>query len=361
MGRPRKRQFVEMQGEGDIVDQTHTSQAPESLCFLGSLEYAGDGSAVPYSATEQSHISSSVDDADPLTALLNHPSSWLLGAQTPIHGPPIDFANVGFGSSNEDGTLPPLDPIFQVLPPLPTPDGATDTSPCSCLSSIYLSLAALQRMPSDIVSALKTVRGAAAVAAQTIWCPQCGAVLLTTTTPLIDSFQNMMLLGTLLPVVAHAYQRLLAMVDKETNNAIAANETKSFSLHEYGGLCRHEMDLADALPCVQQDLLFNTVDMPPMQWRTTVRALLRVDIYGHESPGFKHKGLKDLVSELEHRQRVRHDLLDAAQAAGTLDNRLLGHGFNHNSGKKSCDENDAPQCIQMIKIAKHAIDQLLIA
>jgi hypothetical protein len=98
-----------------------------------------------------------------------------------------------------------------------------------------------------------------------------------------------------------------------------------------------------------------------MQWRTTVRALLRIDIYGHESPGFKHKGLKDLVSELEYRQRVRHDLLDAAQAAGTLDNRLLGHGFNHNSGKKSCDENDTPQCMQMIKIAKHAIDQLLIA
>ena len=37
-----------------------------------------------------------------------------------------------------------------------------------------------------------------------------------------------------------------------------------------------------------------------------------------EQPSFKHKGLKDLVSEMEERQRVRHDLLDAYEASGAV-------------------------------------------
>jgi len=37
-----------------------------------------------------------------------------------------------------------------------------------------------------------------------------------------------------------------------------------------------------------------------------------------EQPGFKHKGLKDLVSEMEQRQRARHDLLDAYEASGAV-------------------------------------------
>jgi len=63
---------------------------------------------------------------------------------------------------------------------------------------------------------------------------------------------------------------------------------------------------------------------------------------------------------MEYRQRVRHELIDAAEAAGTLDPRLLGHGFRPKPGK-TCSDSDTPQCLQMIKMAKHAIDELLIA
>ena len=372
MGRPRKRRFVEASMQDQAPEQIHISQEPEpSSYLLDSFEYVDEALDVQYSTTGQPVVSSSLDDAfkDPVTRIRNSPVTWLLPDQALFQGPPINFGDVSFGP-RESNSVPPLDPIFHLSPVLPSPPSTdseratpTNTSPCSCLSSIYLSLAALQQLPSDIAGALKTVRRAAAVAAKTIWCPQCGAVLLTTTTPLIESFQNTMLLGTLLPIVAHGYQTLLSMVDDETNAAIAGHETKSFNLHDYGGICGRDVnsaDAADSMSCIDSELLFNTVDMPPIQWRTTVRALLRVDIYGHESPGFKHKGLKDLVGEMEYRQRVRHELIDAAQAAGTLDSRLLGHGFHHKSGKKSCDP-ETPQCLQMIKMAKQAIDHLLIA
>jgi hypothetical protein len=367
MGRPRKRQFVEVLNPVPPEERNHRGQGSELPSSpVDGLEYTDGTLAAQYFTTGQPLVSSSLEDTfkDPVTAALDTPGAWLLGDQAFL--PPINFGDVEFGTS-ESNSVPLLDPIFHLSPSLPTPpttdsEGATstDTSSCSCLSSIYLSLAALQQLPSDIATALKVVRRAAYVAAQTIWCPQCGAVLLTTTTPLIEAFQNTMLLGTLLPIVAHGYQRLLDMVDKETNAAIAANETKTFSLHDYGGLCGGNMDPQDALPCVERDLLLNSVDMPPIQWRTTVRALLRVDIYGHESPAFTHKGLKDLVGEMEYRQRTRHELLDAAQAAGTLDTRLLSHGFHHKAGKK-CGDSDTPHCLQMIKMARHAIDQLLIA
>lgn len=371
MGRPRKRQLVEEPNQKPGPEQNPKAPEPELLSsFVGDFDYNDETLAAPYLATGQQPISSSFDEMfkDPVTTALNTPATWLLGdQQTLLNGHPINFGDVDLGSAESDNIPPLVDSDFQMpqLPPSPptTDNGpiSTDTGSCSCLSSIYLSLAALNQLPPDIVTALKTVRRAAAVAAETIWCPRCGSVLLTTTTPLIESFQNTMLLGTLLPIVAHGYKKLLDMVDVETHAAIAANETKVFNLHGYGGLCGgRDVNLQDALPCVEKDLLFNNVTMPPMQWRTTVRALLRVDIYGHETPGFKHKGLKDLVGEMEYRQKVRHELLDAAREAGTLDPRLLGHGFHHKNGK-NCDGSNTPACLQMITMAKHSIDHLLIA
>ena len=366
MGRPRKRQFAELPTLRP--EQNHAGGEPESVSFfVDGFGYTYGTSTTQHFTAGQPPIFSALDDVfeDPVATALDSPSAWLLGDQTLLQGPPINFGNIDLGSADTTNIFS-MNPVFQPPPTLSTPPSTegegptpTSTSPCSCLSSIYLSLAALQQFPSDIVTALRTVRRAAAVAAQTIWCPRCGAVQVMITGPLIESFQNTMLLGMLLPIVAHGYHRLLDMVDKEANAAIAARQSKTFNLHDYGGLCGREVNSQDALPCVEKDLLYNIVDMPPVQWRTTVRALLRTDIYGHETTGFKYKGLKDLVSEMEYRQRVRHELIDAAEAAGTLDSRLLGHGFRHKPG--ACGDSDTQSCLQMIKMAKHAIDELLIA
>jgi hypothetical protein len=369
MGRPRKRQqFVEATIQESNPDQNNRAQEPVLFSsFVDNFDYNNDSLASSYSTPGQPLISSSLHNPfeDPvMRAIINSPGVWLLGDQTVLKGPSINYGDVdlGFGENN----IPALDGAPQLstisMPPISESEisPSTGAGPCSCLASIYLSLAALQQFPSDIVSALKTVRNAAAIAAQTIWCPQCGVVVLTSTNRPVEFFQNTMLLGTLLPIVAHGYQRLLKMVDNETDAAVAANQTKRFSLHDYGGLCGRQLDIQKEMTCVDKDVFSSGIEMPPVQWRTAVRALLRVDIYGHETPGLKHKGLKDLVGEMECRQWARHELIDAAAAAGTLDTQLLGHGLFNKTGEK-CDVPKIHGCLEMLKMAKAAIDNLIIA
>lgn len=229
---------------------------------------------------------------------------------------------------------------------------------------MYLALASLQTFPSDIKSALYTVRSAAKTAQRSIWCPQCGAVMLTENQPPIESFQNTMLLGTILPVIANGYGKVLQMVDDETNVAIAAGQMKSFQFHDYGGL---NCDLKASIPCIaKQDMLHN-MEMPPQQWRTSVRALLRIDVYGLEDGGIKHEGLKDIIGEMEERQRTRHHILDAHIARGTAEKAFPkfwsgGHVVG-GTGQQRCLEemNKTPTCMEIIKMARFAIDSLVIA
>jgi len=225
---------------------------------------------------------------------------------------------------------------------------------------MYLALASLQQFPTDIASALKVVRGAAATAANSIWCPQCGSIVLETPNPPIEAFQNTMLLGTILPIIANGYQKLLWKIDQETEVAEAAEEQKTFRFQDYGGLCGKQQINREAMNSVEKELFFNSVEMPPQQWRSTVRALLRVDIYGHEQEGFKHKGLKDLVSEMEHRQKFRHEMVDAYVAAesGPLQLGTMDMGA---FGQKLCSGDQTHGCLQILNMAKVAIDSLLIA
>lgn len=106
---------------------------------------------------------------------------------------------------------------------------------------MYLALASLQQLPSDSVSALRAVRGAAHVAANCIWCPQCGSVAVDNPNPPIESFQNTMLLGTILPIIANGYQKLLIIIDNETSAAEAVGQTKTFRFQDYGGLCGQQV------------------------------------------------------------------------------------------------------------------------
>ena len=233
---------------------------------------------------------------------------WHFGDIELLAGPHINFEEVNFES--DDDYILPADPVPLVSTvskssiedsETSTPQSTTSLPHCSCLASMYLALASLQQFPSDIVTALATIRGAAATAANSIWCSRCGSVLLSTATPSTESSQNTMLLGTILPIIANGYSRLLNMNDIESNEAIASGKMKIFSFHDYGGLCGRQESIQQAMSCLEVELFFNAVEMPPAQWRTTVRALFRVDIYGHEQPGFKYKGLKDLVDEMEYR------------------------------------------------------------
>jgi hypothetical protein len=166
-----------------------------------------------------------------------------------------------------------------------------------------------------------------------------------------------MLLGTILPIIANGYGRLLKMIDDETANAIATGRTKRFEYLEYGGLCESQKPLLEALECIGKALPLANKEMQPSEWRRTVRALLRVDIYGHEQPGFKFKGLKDLIAEIEHRQNTRHDILDAQAAAGLP----LPEGHFPDLKGSLCLGEKTRGCAEILKMAKVAIDSIVIA
>ncbi|KUJ20527.1 uncharacterized protein LY89DRAFT_579338 [Mollisia scopiformis] len=361
MGRPRKRQFIETTREEPTNNANIDIDVSALPLVADDLEGYNDSNvAEPYFTNTQSSYGLRPEPTSEqlMSKLDNGRTIWHFGDGDIMNGPHINFGNIDFGPP--DGPLPSLDSA----PQLTTSNASVSDSeqstpqalplgPCSCLPSMYLSLSALQTLPTDIVVALKTVRSAAATAASCIWCAQCGAIVLDNPNPPIESFQNTMLLGTILPIIANSYQKLLKMVDDETDAAEAAGETKTFRFQDYGGLCGKQKTVEHTMACLDKELMFNAVEMPAHQWRTTVRALLRVDIYGHEQDGFRHKGLKDLVGEMELRQRTRHDMLDAHVAAGNMEYGSFG--------QKLCLGEQTHGCLQILKMAKVAIDALVIA
>jgi hypothetical protein len=368
MGRPRKRQFTEVNRDEPTHDEHDGFQDPALLSFSAE---DFDFDPVLLNATAETFYTASLptvpapDDTQDLTSTKTDDGRviWHFGTSQIMAGPPINFGDAQFG-----GQIPPIEPVPQLSTASTTdsesspPQSTTLPAPCSCLASMYLALASLQQFPTDIVPALATVRGAAQTAAASIWCSQCGAVMLDDPTPPIESFQNTMLLGTILPIIANGYGRLLKMIDAETDLAVALGQTKTFRFQDYGGLSGAQETLKPNMQCMGEEIWCNAVEMPPAQWRTTVRALLRIDIYGHEQPGLApHKGLKDLVSAMEFRQRTRHDMIDAQIASGTLDPDKIGHGFFAGQGDNRCLGEKTRGCLEILKMAKVAIDSLVIA
>ncbi|KAI0391982.1 hypothetical protein F5Y17DRAFT_460300 [Xylariaceae sp. FL0594] len=114
--------------------------------------------------------------------------------------------------------------------------------------------------------------------------------------------------------------------------------------------------------------------MEPAMWRLTVRALLKVDVYGiagrrcNDLPEDVdvdgagdpfHLGLKDIVQMMENRSRARHAVDDDDDA---LQGKGQGQGQGHPwtlAGKPG--PGGKPTCQQVIDIARASIEQLCIA
>ncbi|ATZ55126.1 hypothetical protein BCIN_11g04140 [Botrytis cinerea B05.10] len=386
MGRPRKRQFIE--AIRDEPPNTPNSLQPllddgTLLPFFGDEHYNFDDNhfAEPY------YTNSNFNEFDPAQQFQQalpldtpHPiwasnagdgrNIWQFGNRDMPDPAPIDFSNMNVENLSE--TQPEANQEAELStgsnPSSSSPSGSGGPFPisgdkCSCLSSMYLSLSALHQFPSEIDEALKVVRGASIVASKAIWCPACGAIALISPTPPIEAFQNTMLIGTILPIIANGYGRLLKMVDEATSEAIAKGQTKIFRYLEYGGLCEHQRPIHEAVECIGNALPMADREMQPAEWRTTVRALLRADIYGHDQPGFKYKGLRDIISEMEQRQNARHNILDAQVAAGVR-SREHDHFPDLNvtdSTARQCYGEKTRGCLEILKIAKMAVDSIVIA
>lgn len=200
----------------------------------------------------------------------------------------------------------------------------------------------------------------------------------------------MMLLCALVPAIADAYHRILALVDAETARALAARARMPFSLSRCGGLgsrtCDHHL-LAGSTTATAAAVAYEDRLLEPAQWRLTVRGLLRLDVYGIDcnsntdgeavavtSPpppaarlgsgtgagGFSQGGLRALVAQMEERSRTRHEEIDAMIDAGLVVPRTAG-GLQLRHTKSLQEEGKMPPCRHIIGLAREAVESLVIA
>ncbi|KAK4199108.1 hypothetical protein QBC40DRAFT_282520 [Triangularia verruculosa] len=238
-----------------------------------------------------------------------------------------------------------------------------DPLTCSCLASLYLAMESVKVLPKSIGRAMRITRAASRTAHDSILCKVCSDIPLfdpesnSVTKPPIVSIQSLMMLGALLPSLSNAYMRILTMVDEEAAAADRQRRKIVFTLSEYGGLWG---TLAEQEPyqCGAAEKLEGKV-MDPNLWRLTVRALLKIDVYGVkdvECRDMRMLGLKDIIGMMEERSRTRHRLMDELVEKGLVESPRSYVKLN----EKEDAGGDQPTCLRIIDIAKRSIDELII-
>ncbi|KAG7112279.1 hypothetical protein HYQ44_010474 [Verticillium longisporum] len=216
---------------------------------------------------------------------------------------------------------------------------------------------------------MRAARNAAKTAHNLITCPTCS-------TPYIDdpskqapmqAFQNTMLLGMLIPTVVNAYVRILELVDEATAEAKEKGQTLLFRFVEYGGLWG-ELEAIDKFTCRTVET-YDNKEMEPDKWRMTIRAVLKIDIYGFDVDcssvldgsrvTHRHLGLKDVIGLMEERSNHRHDQIDAMVAAG-LPHPMQGNPLLPNNHRPTGSKDDR-NCLKIVEMARTALDNLVIA
>ncbi|KAI3342626.1 hypothetical protein F4824DRAFT_114647 [Ustulina deusta] len=319
-------------------------------------------------------------------------------APASIRGPSWDFTSFGevnfdsqpadhaqfFSPANIDPALfiaPPApdSPPTDQVPALSPPNSNTTSSPesaspaavtssaltCDCMASLYAALNWMQKLPNEVEPAIRLARLAAKTAYEVVNCTKCSSQLPPTaqhhvgSPTMMQSFQNMMLLGTLIPSIVQAYAWMLTMVDEETNRAVTERRKIAFKLNGLGGIWGRLGADDDELCGAQRN--FSYREMEPVMWRLAVRALLKIDVYGISGCRGSnaaaadpfHLGLKDIVLLMENKAKARHALLDTMVDAGVWEkpNCFLGPS---NPG-------EPPTCQRIISIARSSVERLCIA
>lgn len=347
MGRPRKRQANDEIKEGSLEFQSIVPDFDPLPHFDDSFQVDPflDTSAFQFSNNPIDYPAMSSEQAPAMGLCTFDDGRGVFHFGVDELNVPIDF---GVDDSIPDSTEPIIPTVQEPVKhtsgvfvgdhPAPSAPGP----PCSCLAAMYLAMSSLQEFPNEVETALATVRAAASTAQSSIRCSKCGHCAATSETPPIEAFQNIMLLGTILPIVANGYKRLLVMVDEETEKAKALGIKKVFRIVAYGGLC------GPGTPCGAVKHL-NEAVMEPDEWRAAVRGLLRVDVYGMDGVT---SGLQGIISEMEQRQRLRHKMMHQLQENGLSPNEI---------GQKQCVGEKDMLCMRILDIAKVSIDTLVIA
>ncbi|KAI9819965.1 MAG: hypothetical protein M1827_006535 [Pycnora praestabilis] len=169
---------------------------------------------------------------------------------------------------------------------------------CACLPSAYLTLSSLQAhlsSPSAYLFpfSLSMLRDALGTARTLIRCPHC---------PLTFSsgVQNLMLLGTLFPLITEGFGKMLRNIDQEAVAMEATNATKRFRMGDMTERSAHLHTGTLDCPAAFE------IELDTNQWRQMARSVIRSRVLGL---GTEHESLSGLVDELSRRQETQHTSL----------------------------------------------------
>ncbi|KAI1088844.1 hypothetical protein F5B19DRAFT_405815 [Rostrohypoxylon terebratum] len=401
MGRPRKRPRDETNTENSVaapaskntMTEIPADTADPGLAFLNILA-SGDIDYMNYDNMGSGNNNNNNNDLENALAIQPQDKGYQFSfgytgdSLGDIGFDPLPQHNPSFSNSNIDPSLfvlepPPADHVPTLSPDtVGTPEsigsnsgsgvcnhssttntGAVTqpTQTCAHTAALYLALEAMQKVPSGVEEALRHARRATRTAYDVVYCPVCSFQIEPAESgsagEVTRNFQNLMLLAALIPSIVHAYQRILVAVDEETCRATAERRRLVFKLHGFGGILWAD---ASAEECVRAATLEHR-EMEPAMWRLTVRALLKVDVYGLSECRVDmdteamplHIGLKDIVLQMEQKSRARHAVMDALMRKGAWEPPKCGFRM-HEPG-------ETPTCLRVIAIAKASIDSLIIA
>lgn len=398
MGRPRKR-------ARDEADERPLAATPPTKTTMTELPPDTEdpgmqfinlfllGADVDFGSEPAAHAQ------EPTMATTTATTATQIEASAPMYNQPWDHTNLGminfdsrpadhapfFSSTNIDPALfvpstssdsPPADQIPALSPPNSNADsppqsvGASPAAPvssaskCDCTANLHAALDWMQNQPAEFEPAVRQARLATKVAYEVVNCPDCSFRLEPPAKHRVGSptmmrgFQTMMLLATLIPSIAHAYAAMLALVDEETNRAVAERRKVVFKLKGLGGIWGGLGGIDDNRCGTQES--FEYREMEPVMWRLAVRALLRVDVYGISgccgrelTPADPfHLGLKDIVTLMENKAKARHAFMDALADAGVSQQNCA---FPH------INPGEPPTCQRIISVARSSVEQLCIA
>ncbi|KAF4999264.1 hypothetical protein FDECE_11558 [Fusarium decemcellulare] len=359
----------------DLLPNSYVDTLPTDPQLLGHHDPTADGAhgVPPYNLSGVDLLGNiNFDDPDQSQAAVSRDLSESLQRymSDQLHPPHVRSLNDSDASTPADSTLDSDNGTAMSSPnkstsasPPPPSLRSVPTVSCGCLSSLYLALDSLTRLPSQVVPAMRVARNASKVAHDVINCPVCSVPLLEEPTkpPPIQCFQNLMLLGALVPSACNAYASILEMVDAETALAKQEGRTFWFSFKDIGGLWGGVGTNSDGCPIIEN---YNNKDMAPDMWRLTIRGILRLDVYGldekvddlSKNDRYTQQGLKDVVDALEERSRKRHEILDALIAADEQHVAVSGVIYP----AKPCTP-EQRTCVKVLETARIALENLVIA
>ncbi|KAL7820072.1 hypothetical protein V8C26DRAFT_394274 [Trichoderma gracile] len=267
-------------------------------------------------------------------------------------------------STHSSNCFESSDPISADTTP---PDVESTSAPCTCVSLITTAMASLMSLPSDTLSAIRAAREAAGLAHDTLNCRQCYSEMYDLSKAVPSSrVQSSVYLGVFIPAACNAYKSILAKVDSDVEQAKEDGRLIHFSLQEVGGILARFMNEGRTCTSVDYARLkcYNNKALKPDDWRTNMRAIIKVDVYGSNhlatfgwldrsipSHVSLYRGLNDVVLLLDERNNKRHDMAES----------LMQACYGHAAQPMSCQRRPQRHCVSMLDQARMALNSLVIS